>query len=291
MSTSPIVSITPKTQIIPPWRRAPCDAVTLGPVGTFAEEASRKEFHPMSALSLVSKIEKIYDAVESKRVPYGLVPIENSTEGVVTASLDRLMASSCKIVGERCLTIQHNLLTHASALLDIKTVYGHPQALAQCKGWLEQNLPTAAIIAATSNAEGARLAANSNDTAAIASERAAELYALPLLKGQIQDRRDNTTKFYVMSNQLHDRALDNTTVLRASVPHCTGGLLTLLRPFADDGINLLSLHARPNKQKCWEYDFMIIADCNHKNPALHRAVKATVKSGSRIKFLGGYQRE
>jgi chorismate mutase/prephenate dehydratase len=201
------------------------------------------------------------------------------------------MLSSCKVVGERCLSIRHNLLSHAASLGEIKTVYGHPQALAQCKGWVEQNLATAAIVATTSNAEGARLAAASKDSAAIASVRASELYALPMLTGEIQDRKDNTTKFYVITNQLHSRDLDNTTVLRASVPHCAGGLLTLLRPFADDGINLLSLHARPNKQKCWEYDFMIIADCNHKNTALHRAVKSTVRSGSKVKFLGGYQRE
>jgi chorismate mutase/prephenate dehydratase len=200
----------------------------------------------------------VFRAVETEHACYGVVPVENSTEGVVSHTLDRFISSPLKINGEVTLPIHHYLLGKASSLEQVTHVYAHPQALAQCRQWLGDQLPKAELIPLNSNSEAARRVAELGETAAaIAASTAAEIYGLTVLANNIEDESDNTTRFLVIGRQdVGPSGVDKTALLVAT-KNKPGALQSLLTPLAQSGISMTRIESRPSRKGIWEYVFFI----------------------------------
>jgi len=262
----------------------------LGPLGTFSEEAANKQFGGLTAPVQCSSIDEVFRMVESGQVDYGVVPVENSTEGAVGRTLDLLMATKLNICGEIALPIHHNLLSKSGAIDQIKTVYAHSQSLAQCYQWLNAHLPHADRQAVVSNAEAASIAKNntSGNVAAIASTRAAELFSLNNLASNIEDDPKNTTRFLVLAT--HDVApsgKDKTSLVIAT-KNVPGAILELLKPLADEQVSLTKLESRPSKIGLWEYVFFVDIEGHHQDVSVSKALKELDKRSSLLKVLGSY---
>lgn len=262
----------------------------LGPEGTFTQLAALKHFgHSVSTESLGS-IDQVFRDVEAGACHYGVVPIENSIEGVVNHTLDMLINSPLKISGEVELRIHHHLLSKGETLAAIKRVYSHQQSLAQCRRWLDENILTAERVAVSSNAEAARRAAAEPDTAAIAGEAAAEIYELGYLARNIEDHPDNTTRFLVIGRHTTPPSGDDKTSLLVSGPNRAGLLYDLIKPLADNGINMTRLESRPSRMGLWDYVFFIdiLGHAHDKSVAV--ALKALEAKAGVLKLLGSYPR-
>src|SRR3984885_8107632 len=240
-------------------QQEPLKVAFLGPEGTFTQAAVLKHFGSSVRALPLPAIDEVFHEVEGGVADFGVVPIENSSEGTVNHTLDMFLASSLKICGEVELRIHHHLMGRMSTLADVRRVCAHPQALAQCRGWLDEHLPDAERIAESSNAEGARRARDERGTAAIASRAAAEIYGLTLLADEIEDRPDNTTRFLVIGRKLFGRSgADRTTLLvSASDTDDAGALFRLLEPFAEHRINMTRIESRPSRKRKWDYVFFI----------------------------------
>ena len=268
----------------------PLNIAFLGPEGTFTQAAALKHFgHSVSTLSLGS-IPDIFAEVESGSCHYGVVPVENSTEGVVSHTLDTFMNSPLKICGEVTLRINQHLLSSASSLDEIKRVYSHQQSLAQCRGWLDRHLPNAERIAVGSNAEATRLAAEEQGTAAIAGETAAEIYKLTKLAGNIEDEPGNTTRFLVIGKSDAGASGNDKTSLLLSTKNEAGGLHSLLAPLVGHGISMTRIESRPSRQGIWEYVFFIDIDGHRSEENVAAALKELKNKASLFKALGSYPR-
>ena len=209
-------------------QQEPLKIAFLGPEGTFSQAASVRHFgHSIKSLPL-NTIDEVFSEVESGAADFGVVPVENSTEGAVSNTLDMFLSSPLKICGELELRVHHNLMSKAEGLSGIERVYSHRQSLAQCRGWLHQNLPKAEKIPVASNAEAARRVRQADDAAAIASDAAAEIYGLNLLFAQIEDKPDNTTRFLIIGRKLLAASGHDKTSLLLSASDRPG----LLIPFA-----------------------------------------------------------
>ncbi|MFW5723716.1 MAG: prephenate dehydratase, partial [Halochromatium sp.] len=220
----------------------------LGPEGTFTQAAALKHFgHSVQALPF-GAIGDIFREVEAGACEYGVVPVENSTEGVVNHTLDMFMRSPLRIAGEVTLRIHHHLLSRAEDLSALKRVYSHQQSLAQCRGWLDRSLPHAERVAVSTNADAAKLAAAAEDVAAVASEAAAELYALRVLAQRIEDEPGNTTRFLVIGPEDSPPSGQDKTSMLLSCRNEAGGLNRLLTPFAKQGISMTRIESRPSRQ-------------------------------------------
>ena len=264
----------------------------LGPEGTFTQQAVLKHFgHSVRGLPL-SAIHEVFEEVESGAADFGVVPIENSTEGTVTHTADMFLLSPLKICGEIELRINQHLMARSGGLDGIERVAAHQQSLAQCRGWLKEHLPHVELVSVASNAEGARRARDEAGTAAIAGDAAAEVYGLKLLVREIEDRPDNSTRFLVIGRKiLSPSGRDRTTLLvSGSGTTGPGALLKLLEPFAANGISLSRLESRPSKRKKWDYVFFLDAEGHVDDPKLARALKAVKARGSLCKVLGSYPR-
>lgn len=264
----------------------------LGPEGTFSQQAVLKHFgHSVRALPL-SAIDEVFGEVQAGHADYGVVPIENSTGGMVNNTLDMFLSSPLKVCGEVELRIHQNLMGRMSSLNDVVRVCSHPQSLAQCRHWLEEHLPDAARIAASSNAEGARRARDEAGTAAIAGQTAAEVYGLNVLVPKIEDRQDNATRFLVIGRKLFNPSgKDKTTLLlSARDTHSPGALHRLLGPFARHDISMTRIESRPSHREKWDYVFFIDVEGHATQSPLKDALEELQPQASLFRILGSYPR-
>jgi chorismate mutase/prephenate dehydratase len=266
----------------------PLQVAYLGPEGSFTQAAALKQFGGSVELQSMATIADVFHAVEAGNASYGLVPVENSTEGMVSHTLDRFITSPLKINGEVSLRIHHYLLSKSMGLADIKVVYAHPQALAQCRKWLAEHLPETALVAVNSNSEAAKKVANEPNAAAIAANRAAEIYDLFVLASNIEDEADNTTRFIVIGNQDVGPSGVDKTALLVSTQNKPGALQILLKPLADSGISMTRIESRPSGKGIWEYVFFIDIDGHCQDKAVAEALKLLEQESSMCRVLGSY---
>jgi chorismate mutase/prephenate dehydratase len=262
----------------------------LGPEGTFTQSAVLKHFG-LSVRGLpLTTIEEVFREVESGTADFGVVPIENSTEGTVNSTLDMFMNSPLAICGEVELRIRQHLLCSMESLAEVERVYGHPQSLAQCRVWLREYLPTAEQVPVSSNAEGARRARDEAGTAAIAGDAAADVYNLATLASDIEDRPDNTTRFLVIGRtQFPSSGDDRTSLLLSTVDtEDAGALQNLLQPLANEGVSMTRIESRPSHRRKWHYVFFIDIDGHCEDEQVSRALAHLEKGAQLFRILGSY---
>jgi chorismate mutase / prephenate dehydratase len=264
----------------------------LGPEGTFTQQAVYKQFgHSVRALPL-SSIEEVFHEVESGTADFGVVPIENSSEGTVNSTLDMFLISPLGICGEVELRIHHNLMGQMSALDRVQRICAHPQALAQCRGWLAEHMTGVERVPVASNAEGARRARDEEGTAAIAPMAAAEVYGLNVLVPEIEDRPDNTTRFLVIGRKSFPPSGQDKTTLLVSAAHtgAPGALFRLLEPFAKHAISMTRIESRPSRRRKWDYVFFIDLEGHAAVEPLAGALTELKDRASLCRVLGSYPR-
>ncbi len=261
----------------------------LGPLGTFSHQAVRQQFGTRAALVPVESIAAVFDEVEHKRVDYGVVPVENSTEGMVAATLDRFVASPLSIKAEIQLRIEQCLLSQSGQLDRVRRVVSHTQSLGQCRQWLAQHLPGIALEEAGSNAQAAAVAARDARAAAIAGRVAAERFGLKIIAASIQDIANNYTRFLVLGRDADGKPSgDDKTSLLLSVPHAAGALHRVLKPFSDNQVSISTIESRPLKGRAWEYVFFLDLIGHMHEPRLVRALSAVRRRSVFLKVLGSY---
>ena len=273
-------------------QQEPLKVAFLGPEGTFTQTAVLGHFgHSVRALPLAS-IDEVFHEVEAANADFGVVPIENSTEGTVNHTLDRFLLSPLKICGEVELRIHHNLMGLMNSLGRIVRVCSHPQSLAQCRAWLDEHLPNVEQVPVSSNAEGARRARDEKGTAAIAGQTAAEVYGLKVLSAEIEDRSDNTTRFLVLGRKLFSPSGEDRTTLLVSVSHtdAPGALSRLLEPLARYRISMTRIESRPSHRRKWDYVFFIDFEGHADEPHVAKALAELKKRSSLFRVLGSYPR-
>jgi chorismate mutase/prephenate dehydratase len=262
----------------------------LGPEGTFTQAAVLKHFgHSVRALPLPT-IDEVFHEVEAGAADFGVVPIENSTEGTVNYTLDRFLTSPLHICGEVELRIHQHLMGRMDNLERIERVCSHQQSLAQCRGWLDEHLPEAERLQVASNAEAARRARDEKGTAAIAGEAAAEVYGLNLLATEIEDHPDNTTRFLVVGRKLLSASGRDKTTLLVSTGHTDspGALYRLLEPFAMNKISLTRIESRPSRRRKWDYVFFFDVEGHASDKHVARALQQLKRRASLFRVLGSY---
>lgn len=265
----------------------------LGPEGTFTQSAVFKHFgHSVRALPF-STIDEVFQEVESGAADFGVVPIENSTEGTVNNTLDMFLTSPLKINGEIELRIEQHLMGRMQGLDRIERICAHEQSLAQCRGWLREYLPNAELIGVSSNAVGARRARDEEGTAAVGGEAAAEVYGLDVMVRNIEDQGDNATRFLVIGRSLLTASGDDKTTIMMSSDDTregSGVLYLLLQPFADAGVNLTRIESRPSRRRNWDYVFFIDVDGHAEEPPLSDAITRVGEIASLMRVIGAYPR-
>lgn len=268
----------------------PLKVAYFGPEGTFTHAAALKHFGHASQMVPLGTIGLVFREVEAGAAQYGVVPVENSTEGMVSHTLDRFLSSSLQIVGEVELPIIHNLVSQATDLQDVRRVYSHPQALGQCRLWLDTHVPHAERLPISSTAEAARMAAADPSTAAIASEAAAQRYEVPVLEARIQDGSANTTRFLIIGTQSPPSTGEDKTSLVISRTNQPGGLYRLLEPLARHGVNMSRIESRPSRQGMWEYVFFVDVLGHAQDAPVKQALEEIQVQASLLKILGSYPR-
>lgn len=267
---------------------APLRVAYLGPHGTFSEAAMFQRFGQASAGLPADSIDGVFTAVENGAANYGLVPVENSTEGAVGRTLDLLLNSNLKICGEVLLQVHQCLLSKENDLSVIRKVYSHPQSFGQCQGWLNAHLPHVERITASSNADAARLAAEESFAAAIAGAQAAEHFKLQVLAKNIEDDARNTTRFLVIGKQDVAPSGKDKTSLAMSSANRPGAVHDLLVPLAQNGVSMTKLESRPSRAGLWEYVFFVDIE-GHQSDAKVAAALAQLKQiAAFVKVLGSY---
>lgn len=266
----------------------PLKVAYLGPKATFTHMACLQQFGDSATYIPVDSISEVFSEVERGRAEYGVVPIENSTEGVVSHTLDMFVDSPLKIAGETLQEVSHHLMSKGGRLEEIKRIYSHPHAIGQCRLWLEKHLSKIPAIETYSTAKAAEVCLEDPTAAAIASELAARVYGLRIVKRRIEDNMHNFTRFLIISRTSPERTGRDKTSVMFSVKDRPGALYDLLRPFAMRGMNLTKIESRPSRRKAWEYLFFVDLE-GHVNDD---RVKATVEEVKRqclfIKILGSY---
>ncbi len=260
----------------------------LGPQGTFTEEATLKHFGQAVATKPVESIDQVFCEVESGRVRYGVVPIENSTEGVITHTLDMFMQSELRVCGEISLRIRQNLMGIASDLAEVKRVYSHQQSLAQCRGWLNTHLPHAERIPVSSNGEASRLCAKDPESLSIGPKQAAKIYDLKVLQAGIEDNANNTTRFLVIGNQVVGPSGKDKTALMVSTPNRPGSLFHILKPLAEHGVDMTRIESRPGRNTNWDYMFFLDVLGHEQDESVQKAIALLQEDADLVKVLGSY---
>jgi chorismate mutase/prephenate dehydratase len=261
----------------------------LGPRGTFSEEAAIKHFGGSAGKVAAGSIDEVFRKVEAGSAGYGVVPVENSTDGAVGRTLDLLLDTSLKICGEIALPVHQCLLARRDGTTeDLSKIYSHAQSLAQCHNWLDQNFPRAVRVPVVSNAEAARLASTETGAGAIASRAAAELYGLDMLASNIEDEPNNTTRFLVIA--AHDAAPSgrDKTSLVMSAANRPGAVHALLSPLAQHGVSMTRLESRPSRTGLWEYVFFVDIEGHQEDPNVARALEGLRSLAAFLKILGSY---
>jgi len=259
----------------------------LGPEATFTHQAAIRRFGASLRYSPQKTITDVFAEVSKGRADYGVVPVENSTEGVVTHTLDMFVDSDLKIVSQIVLPVQHCLLSRWPRA-QIRKLFAHPQSLGQCRGWVQANLPRVEIIETSSNARSAELAARTRHAAAIAGALAAEKYHLPVLEHDIQDNVANATRFLVLGRQSSPPTGHDRTSLMISITDKVGALHSAIAAFRRHRINMTKIESRPNKRKAWEYFFFIDCDGHVEDRRLARALEQLAAHCNFVKVLGSY---
>ena len=269
----------------------PLKVAYLGPEGTFTQSAVLKHFgHSVHALA-VPTIDEVFHEVEAGVADFGVAPIENSSEGTVNIhTLDMFLTSPLKACGEIELRIHQHLMGRMSDIGEIVRVCSHPQSLAQCRGWLVENLPSVEQIPVTSNSEAARRARDEKGTAALAGQAAAELYGLKVLFSNVEDQDDNTTRFVVVGRKLFPASGNDKTSLLVSATGTEGPgvLMHLLDPLARHGVNMTRIESRPSRRKKWDYVFFVDLDGHAEDEHVKAALEEVKSKASLFKVLGAY---
>lgn len=259
----------------------------FGPEATFTHQAAIQKFGTSLNYAAQKTIGDVFTEVSKKSADYGVVPVENSTEGVVTHTLDMFVDSDLKIVAQIVQNIQQCLMSNAP-LAKIKKLYVHPQSYAQCRGWLAKHLPRAEIIEASSNARSAELAAQDKFSASLGGALAAEKYGLKILAKDIQDNTVNITRFIVLGRQCSPPTGDDRTSLMLSVADKAGALHEAIAVFRQFKINMTKIESRPSKRKAWEYFFFIDCAGHYQDVKVARAIQHLGKHCNFVKILGSY---
>ena len=268
----------------------PMKVAFLGPQGTFTHAAAMQQFGFSAQLMPQKSIPAIFEEVARGRAPYGVVPVENSTEGVVSHTLDMFMESDLKINAEIMLGISHFLMSRSGRMTDIKKVVSHPQPLAQCRKWLEENLPDIPLVDVGSTALAAQMALEDESFGAIASEMAATLYGLQVVKERIEDNPNNFTRFLVIGTNTPERSGRDKTSLMFNIKDQPGILYRMLEPFSKREINLSKIESRPMKKKAWEYIFFLDIEGHIDDEPITAAVTELRDYCQFLKVLGSYPR-
>ena len=260
----------------------------LGPSGTFSEQAVYQQFgSAVEGLPCIS-IDEVFRATEAGTADFGVVPVENSSEGAINRTLDLMLATTTVISGEIAIPVHHSLMTKTGNMDGVKVVCAHSQALAQCQGWLNQNYPDVERRAVASNAEAAVMASNDATMAAIASEMAGEQYKLGVVKGHIQDDPHNRTRFAVIGHlQTNPSGLDQTSLVLA-VPNKAGAVYNLLAPLATNGVSMTRFESRPARIGTWEYYFYVDIEGHVQNASVAKALDELKHNAAFFKVLGSY---
>lgn len=266
----------------------PVSVAFLGPEGSYSHASMVKQFGSSAHPYAVSTIEEVFAVVEKGEANYGIVPIENSSEGVVKQSQNELIRSSLKVSGEVDMEIHHCLLSKSADVEKVQKVVAHPQALGQCEEWLKNNMPWAQLEAVDSNALAAKMAQEDPSLGAIASEQAGQLYQLIVLEKHIEDAKDNTTKFWVVGREETQPSGEDKTALIISIHNKSGALLDILSSFSQRDINMTRIISRPSTDKKWDYLFFIDIK-GHKDDAVIKEALAEVQSKAAFyKLLGSF---
>lgn len=267
----------------------PVKVAYLGPEGTFTQQAALKHFGE-SAISLpMAAIDEVFREVEAGAVNYGVVPVENSTEGVINHTLDSFMDSGLRICGEVVLRIHHHLLVAETTRRDkVSRIYSHPQSFAQCRKWLDAHFPQAERVPVSSNAEAARLVKTEWHSAAIAGDMAAKLYGLAKLAEKIEDRPDNSTRFLIIGNQDVPISGEDKTSLVVAMRNQPGALHDLLEPFHRHQIDMTRLETRPSRTGVWNYVFFIDFKGHREEPRVAAMLEEVQLRAAEVKVLGSY---
>jgi len=270
----------------------PQRVAVLGPEGTFTEQAAIEYFGSAADLIYCNSFDEVFHATAAGTSQFGVVAVENSTEGVVARSFDLFLHSPVHVVGEVSLLVRHNLLRRVNSLEDVQVVMAHPQALMQCQGWLSRHLPQAERRAVSSNAEGARLAATNPAWAALASERAAAQFGLHTVAHAIQDEAYNRTRFAVIclpqTLAMPEASGRDRTSLVVSVPNRPGSVHDMLTPLKKHGVSMTRFESRPAKSGQWEYYFYIDIAGHPSQPHVHAALTELQAQCAFYKVLGAY---
>jgi len=262
----------------------------LGPEGTFTQAAALKHFgHSVKTLPLAT-IGDVFREVESGNASYGVVPVENSTEGVVNHTLDQFMSSPLHICGEVELRIHHHLLGKHKDPGKVSRIYSHRQSLAQCREWLETKMPGVELRDVSSNAEAARLAAQDPECLAIAGDAAAEIYGLQILVRNIEDEPDNTTRFLVIGKRATPPSGQDKTSLLVSTHNKPGALYRILEPMMRNNISMTRIESRPSRRGMWDYVFFIDCEGHRDDAHVAAALRELEQEASFLKILGSYPR-
>lgn len=269
-------------------QQEPMKVAFLGPEGTFSQAAVLKQFgHSVRTLALPS-IEEVFHDVEAGVADFGVVPVENSTEGTVGTTLDMLMNTPLHISGEVELRIRQHLLGRMTGLEGVARVYSHQQSLAQCRAWLDQRLPDVERVVVASNAAAARLAAAEEGAAAIAGDTAAEVYGLGILMANIEDRPDNTTRFLVVGRERPGPSGKDKTSLLLSSRHHAGALQELLHPLSRHGVSMTRIESRPSRRRKWDYVFFVDIEGHYADAEVAAALTELEQAAAWLRVLGSY---
>ncbi|MDD7804272.1 MAG: prephenate dehydratase [Endozoicomonas sp. (ex Botrylloides leachii)] len=272
---------------------APLKVAYLGPEGTFTQQASIKHFGHCAVSTPMPAIDEVFREVSAGAVDYGVVPVENSSEGVVNHTLDSFLSHSLTICGEVVLRIHHNMLVSENTHRDsISRIYSHSQSFAQCRKWLDAHLPRAERVAVTSNAEAAKRVRGEWNAAAIAGDIAAELYGLEKIAEKIEDRPDNATRFLIIGNTPVPRSdlqgKEDKTSIIVSMRNQPGALQSVIEPFYIHNIDLTRVETRPSRSGTWNYVFFIDFEGHQDDPVVKRVLERLTDRANELKVLGSY---
>jgi chorismate mutase/prephenate dehydratase len=266
----------------------PLKIAYMGPLATFTHLAALRYFGSSATFVPVESIRGVFDAVEAGKTEYGVVPIENSNEGVISYTLDMFMDYDLKVSAEVMLEISQNLLSKSGDKAKIKKIYSNPHAAAQCRRWLKSNLPGIPILESTSTAKAAELAYHDEDAAAIASELAAKVYDLHFVEKDIEDSKHNFTRFLVISKEFPPKTGKDKTSIMFSIKDKPGALYDILYPFKKAKINLTKIESRPSRRKAWEYIFFVDMEGHIEDKKLKKAIDNVKDNCLYLKILGSY---
>jgi len=266
----------------------PLDVAFLGPEGTFSQQAVFKHFGTAVKAVSAATINEIFNMVENGNCQFGVVPVENSTEGVISHTLDRFLNSPLKICGEVEIRVHQNLMGLVDSLDEVTEVFSHQQSLAQCRQWLDRHLPNARRVAVSSNTEAARQASTKKQAVAIAGIVAAEIYKLNVIEKNIEDEPNNTTRFIIIGQQISASTGNDKTSLVVSTGNQPGALHKILEPFAKFGIGMVNIESRPSRQGLWDYIFFIDIEGHNEDKDIAQALDTVKENVKMYKLLGSY---